>query len=124
MYCGGEDPRAYIQDREPVVLANSTKVQAVSDHDGTCIAAVCYEANAAADSKGIYLTMDYPGAVMLQKTEDGVYVTVCDGIQLEERREIKVSYRLPGDAQTHEVTITLPEKELTGKPVTRLVTAV
>lgn len=121
MYCGGEEPDVYISEKEPVVLTNNTKVQAVVNHDQTCIQAICYEADVEVEREGIYLSIDYPGGVMLQKAEGGVFITVCDGIQLEERREIHVSYRLPGEITTHQVSIALPEKEWTGKPVTQYV---
>lgn len=118
MYCGKENPLEYIEKEEPRILANSTKIQAIADHNRSRVIAICYEANVVVEKDDIFLSMNYPGAVMIQKADTGIYLTVCDGIQLEQRKEIKLTWRLPGEETKHVVSIPLFGRELTGKPVT------
>jgi hypothetical protein len=65
-------------DRAPVILANSTKVQAASSPDGTLVGAVFYDAASKIDTPLGTLAVTVPCVVMIRKTDEKLSVTAAD----------------------------------------------
>jgi len=119
MYCGDQDARQYLQKEQLTILANSKQVQAVSSADGTVIQAIFYDADAELETGDFKVKLSDPGAIMLERNKVGdiIYITVCDGRQMNTLNAMTVFIKMP-EADWSEIRIELSGDSQRGKPVT------
>jgi len=93
------------------VLINNRNVQAVKDYNADIVQAIFYHAGAIEISKGIILSVDSPGAVMVKingsKVEE---ITVSDPSRILNRMHLKIS-------GVDALTVELPQGVYAGKSV-------
>lgn len=107
VYCGeGMPAKKYPFE----VLRNDTLVQAVKSSDSKVIEAVFYDAQASLKAKGVSLSVSAPCAVLIERTDSGVTLSVTDAQMNKECKKIDVVWN--GKAYSCE----MPQGKLCGKP--------
>lgn len=117
MYCGQQEPETYLKQKPVRVLQNTTAVQAVETQDGSTLQAVVYETGTVCSGTRWRVQAECPAVFMLEETETGILLTVCEPCQDTARETMELVIQAAGkEAQT--ILVHLPSGAEVGKPVT------
>ncbi|MCI9626217.1 MAG: hypothetical protein HFI90_05480 [Clostridia bacterium] len=116
MYCGQQDAKAYVKQKPFRVLQNTTAVQAVETQDGNMLQAIVYETGTICSGTKWRVQVNGPAVLMLEETEAGILLTVCDPCQDVARETMELMIQKEGK-ETQTVVVHLPSGAEVGKPV-------
>jgi len=100
------DFKKRVTKKELVIVRNDTAVQAVSSGAGKLNAVVFYQPATVALPGGLQLRAEKPVMVLLQRTNDGYYITVSDPLYTQKDITITINKPLQGEDATVNGTYT------------------
>ncbi len=107
VYAGeGMPPREYPFE----VLRNDTLVQAVKSKDNHVIGAVFYDAGTELNARGVSLKVSSPCAVLVEKQDGYLILSVADALMDEHCKQIDVTLN------NRKFTLKMPRGKLCGQP--------